>query len=497
MKKLISLLLIAIMLILSVSCFASCNKSNGNQSNSATSSGVNDKNNSQSQEDDKNQSDENQNSNTQSVSQGLAYQTRNGQITITGMGICRDVEVVIPQEIESFPVTKIASNAFENTNIVSISIPETIIEIGADAFDGCSALKKVQITNVSAWCEISFLETGHTPNSNPMCNGADLYLNGKIVREIVIPDGIKTIKQYAFHGCKSVVNIFIPDSVETISMGAFSECTNIRSVELGDSVRNIFTSITYEWEYPFYECYIIEIINHSPLEITEGSSNYGQLAKYAKLVHSGESKLLNNGDYVFFSYRNVNYLTNYLGDEYSLVLPDEYNGNSYAIASGSLYNDNIVSLTIPQSVTSIDYHAISSNCLIEIVNNSSSSIDINTLSLGSRSPQEIHTGSSRLSNHDGYLLYINSNAVVYLVYYIGDKTSIMLDTEINGKEYKIEYLFLNSIKGCTVYYTGTFNEWNKICTYSDIENIYYYSEVEPTDLKNYWHYVNGIPIIWE
>ena len=495
MKKIIVVILSVLLLVLLISSFTSCNNSNGDRNNFEPfdSSGNNASNSSgnQSTENNTNQSDEN--SNTRPASQGLSYQKGSNGITITGIGSCKDREVVIPKKIEGSYVVRIAQNAFKETDIVSITIPETITSVGEDAFYDCYELKKVYIENLSKWCEISFEIIGHVTYSNPMSCGADLYLNGNIVRELIIPDGIKTVKPYTFYGCKSIVKLIIPDSVETISTGAFSECTNLVSIEFGTSVRDIFVSgdgMSAIWagEKAFHGCHPVEIINHSSLPISD-HYRYEDIVEYAKLVHEGESKVLIEDDFVFFSYRNVTYLVKYLGDEYSLILPDDYKGNSYGIAAGALYNDNIVSLTIPQSITTIENASISSQYLVEIVNNSSATIT-------GTNAKEIHSGDSRLINYNDYLLYTTDNDIVYLVKHIGDKTSIILDREIEDREYKIDYLFLVSIKNCTVYYTGTFDEWNKMY-YQELENIYYYSESEPTDLKNYWHYVNGAPTIWE
>ena len=54
-----------------------------------------------------------------------------------------------------------------------------------------------------------------------------------------------------------------------------------------------------------------------------------------------------------------------------------------------------------------------------------------------------------------------------------------------------------------VYYEGTETEWNEISIsyhyntpLSDAIK-YFYSESQPTESGNYWHYVDGIPTVWE
>ena len=52
-----------------------------------------------------------------------------------------------------------------------------------------------------------------------------------------------------------------------------------------------------------------------------------------------------------------------------------------------------------------------------------------------------------------------------------------------------------------IYYCGSYDEWNniEISDNSGIEEeiIYYYSETEPAEEGNYWHYVDEVPTVWE
>ena len=63
------------------------------------------------------------------------------------------------------------------------------------------------------------------------------------------------------------------------------------------------------------------------------------------------------------------------------------------------------------------------------------------------------------------------------------------------------YAFEDCKKITNVYYNGTIDEWNNIGIdegnyYLSNATIYYYTETEPTEAGNYWHYVEGIPTRW-
>lgn len=63
---------------------------------------------------------------------------------LTGIGSCTDADVVIPSKIGGKLVTHIADGAFKNcTNIKSVTMGTAIVEIGAEAFSGCSSLNTI------------------------------------------------------------------------------------------------------------------------------------------------------------------------------------------------------------------------------------------------------------------------------------------------------------------------------------------------------------------
>ena len=75
-------------------------------------------------------------------------------------------------------ITYISNNTFDGcTNLESISIPSGVTASYENAFRNCSKLKKVHITDLSAWCRITFSGSGSNANPLTSSNGS-LYLNG-------------------------------------------------------------------------------------------------------------------------------------------------------------------------------------------------------------------------------------------------------------------------------------------------------------------------------
>ena len=133
-------------------------------------------------------------------------------------------------------VTAIGYFAFSGYESESLTIPASVTSIGRYAFKDCTALKKVTYTgNAENWLEISF----SNETSNPCNTGADLYIGGNLVSDIVVPDGTTSIKPYVFYGCGSLKNVTIGKAVTSIKNSAFAECKSLESVVIDDDVATI------------------------------------------------------------------------------------------------------------------------------------------------------------------------------------------------------------------------------------------------------------------
>ena len=142
------------------------------------------------------------------------------------------VSVILPKG-----VTDIDTDAFFGCDsLASVTIPDTVTSMGSSAFSGCYNLQSVYITDLAAWCKIAFKDDA---DSNPLRNGADLYMNGKKATNVVIPNGVTRIGPYAFYGCSSLTSVTVPESVTSISESAFEKCGSLTAVTIPESVKSI------------------------------------------------------------------------------------------------------------------------------------------------------------------------------------------------------------------------------------------------------------------
>lgn len=243
-----------------------------------------------------------------------------------------DSDVVIPNSIDGFVVTAISMYAFSgHSDLASITIPSTIQSIGEGAFFECNGLKKVYVSSIEDWCKIdfSYSDSDADADANPLSIGADLYVDNKLVTDVTIPDGVKSIGKYAFYGYSSLKSISFPSSIRSIGESAFFDCPNLDEV---------YATNIEDWCKIKFEDTFSNPINY-------GSKIYidGELATDIT-IPKGITKIC---DYAFV---NCDTITN-------VVIP-----NSVISIGDSAFNccSNLKNISIPNSVVNIGKGAFSS-----------------------------------------------------------------------------------------------------------------------------------------
>ena len=121
-------------------------------------------------------------------------------------------------------VTTIGGSAFlDCSSLTSVTMGKGVETVGGYAFMNCSSLNAVHISDLTLWCNIDFvnpISNGFHLVANPLYYARNLYLNGELITELVIPESVTEIKFLAFTGC-SASNIVFHDNVKSIGPCAF------------------------------------------------------------------------------------------------------------------------------------------------------------------------------------------------------------------------------------------------------------------------------------
>ncbi len=308
-------------------------------------------------------------------------------------------------------------------NTYSVSLPDTVIEIGNRAFNGCDCLTTVN------FAEDSELETiGHRAFSG--CSnltqieipdtvteiGDDAFSGCSSLTQINIPDSVTAINDYTFADCSNLQSVKLPDNLEHIGHGAFSNCQNLTQIEIPDTVTEIGNcafqncdnlqsvklpdNLEYIGEYAFSECYdlrtfipdTVETIGYAAFDgcnntiycAAENQPNdwnidwrYTQEVEYdspAGPVFNRPMTMWNCelSDCLVYKYdnNNDNYtIVGYVGnfEDKNLVLPKTYNTKPVAkIGEGAFEGIIATSIIVPDSITEIEGFAFT-NCNVETI----------------------------------------------------------------------------------------------------------------------------------
>ena len=191
---------------------------------------------------------------------GLKYELHRGYAVITGYS-GKPESVDIPSRIWGRPVTAIGPAAFltiskDVTELVSVTIPESVTDIGDYAF-GYTGLRTVKIpAGVSsighgAFAACDRLTDIEVADGNKVYRDVDgvlfgwdmtgifCYPAGRRDEAYSVPDGVLDIGDAAFEGCGNLREIDLPDSVVSVHEQAFYACHGLESVSLPDSVKMI------------------------------------------------------------------------------------------------------------------------------------------------------------------------------------------------------------------------------------------------------------------
>ncbi len=176
------------------------------------------------------------------------YWFNGSEIKITNyIGSSRAVS--IPSSIGGYKVTEIGLSAFEDTEISSVSIPDTVKVIDRSAFWGCKNLSSLTLPESVETLGIHFIAgtaiSSITIPKNVTIAGAyegGAFAGATSLKSITFEEGMKKIPDYVCNAgnASSYINsVSIPDTVTEIGGGAFRNCASLGSISLPGDITKI------------------------------------------------------------------------------------------------------------------------------------------------------------------------------------------------------------------------------------------------------------------
>ena len=209
-------------------------------------------------------------------------------VTIIGMNQLSDFDgrIVIPETIAGHTVTEIGLAAFEeNSDILSVSLPESIRAVKGFAFRNCVNLSEINFPEsleeiggfafaatslTSVTLSENLLSLGHNAFSysdvrdlkidSPYLsdvfgqNGADAFYKCEELETIDLVN-IPDIGQGMFSGCISLTNVSFPESLQRIDAYAFKNCISLEKISFEKFLVNSYSYKEDSESAPFYGVY--------------------------------------------------------------------------------------------------------------------------------------------------------------------------------------------------------------------------------------------------
>jgi hypothetical protein len=351
-------------------------------------------------------------------------------------------------------LTVIYSSAFEGcSSLNNVVLPDSITNVGANAFKDCSVLSSMTISkNLRSLSGNAFAGTpwlaaqtdefvmignkillkyngtsGIVEVPVTVTSIVDAFANNVNIEEVILPNTVTSIGDYAFSGCINLETVILPVSVTSITEYVFKDCRSLQKIEIPEKVTyvgngvfqgcsqikqillpNGIKSIGYR---TFAECSALELvsvpatvetINKAAFEASPSINLkvvYGTIGEeFAKTNEIPYTWLVQKtADFSFLRSENGAELLSYIGQIYDVNVPENLEGTAVWKIGPGAFQESVLtrSVSLPESVKEIGDWSFSYMDELKSVNISDGTDKIGANAFtGSKKLSEIYIPSS-------------------------------------------------------------------------------------------------------
>lgn len=128
-------------------------------------------------------------------------------------------------------VKYIGDGVFEEGKITSIFLPDSIVDIGKNAFEKCNKLESINIP------------------ASVISIGENAFKSCSKLTDIVLPDSVVNIGNSAFEKCSKLKSINIPGSVVSVGENAFNGCKELSNLKINNN-NQFISKVTFGESIP-------------------------------------------------------------------------------------------------------------------------------------------------------------------------------------------------------------------------------------------------------
>lgn len=363
--------------------------------------------------------------------------------------------VTVPATANGYAVTKIGDYAFIESNVGSITLPNSITAIGNGAFSYTHNLQTMTI-----------------PSGVTDFGEGETFIYSESLQSVVVSEGVTTIPDDFVNQCRALTSVSIPEGVTSIGVTAFGGCTALTEVVIPSTVTNID-------ENAFVQTGLqrIEVKNPTPIEINADCFTpryayatlvvpFGSMVDYqGAAVWSNFNQMddhsvfkANTAEGVEVTYKMLSETACQVGDgtnraistSYSgaVTIPESVNGITViAIGDYAFRACSLTEISLPATLNSIGNNSVAScSNLTKVIANMTDPFDIDDTSFSLSLQADLYVEYASL---DAYKAHIQWKKFHRIIPFSNDPT-IIIDVNADGSLYTFYKVISESDKTCQV-----------------------------------------------